>query len=35
MISTYDRLAEMGVSGAGSAAENPFEGLLEAAIEAA
>lgn len=33
MISTYDRLAAMGVSEAGSASENPFEGLLEAAIE--
>jgi len=35
MISTYDRLAAMGVSDAGSAAENPFEDLLVAAIEAA
>ena len=35
MISTYDRLAAMGVSDAGSATENPFEGLLEAAIATA
>ena len=32
MISTYDRLAEMGVMDAGSAEDNPFEPLLDAAL---
>jgi aminoglycoside phosphotransferase (APT) family kinase protein len=35
MISTYDRLAAMGISDAGSAADNPFETILAEALEAA
>ena len=35
MISTYDRLAELGVTDAGSADDNPFEGLLAEALERA
>jgi aminoglycoside phosphotransferase (APT) family kinase protein len=35
MISTYDRLEAMGVANAGSAADNPYEKLLESALRAA
>jgi aminoglycoside phosphotransferase (APT) family kinase protein len=35
MISTYDRLAAMGVTDAGSAENNPFERLLEEALRMA
>jgi aminoglycoside phosphotransferase (APT) family kinase protein len=35
MVSTYDRLAEMGVADAGSLSDNPYEGLLRDALQAA
>ena len=35
MVSTYDRLASMGISDAGSASDNPYEQLLRVAMECA